>query len=368
MRVIHLVRGKANPNRGNGVGKMVHFLATEQARLGVATEVWGITQGERAPSFDSEYKFEAIPAKKIGLDRAFSQKIDSIKDKGNLIFVLHGPFITDFWFASRILKVNKIKYIFMPHDQYNSAFFEDRVLLKTIYFRLIEKTILKNADAIQLLHKDHAVLIENLGVSNKTIVFPNGIAADEVWNGVDEHELRPFTFFYLGRLDIHNKGLDILLEAFKKSELAGKARLVLQGSGPTAVIKTIIEELKVESVEVLPPNFNKISADLIRAGDVFCLVSRFEGFGLVALESMSAARPIIISKVAGISEYIREAGCGVEVTPDVASVTNALIRMYENKSELAAMGLRGKEYAFNHLASDKIAKDITAKYSAILNA
>ena len=43
MKIIHLILGKANPERMNGVNKVVHALATQQHRAGADVAVWGIT-------------------------------------------------------------------------------------------------------------------------------------------------------------------------------------------------------------------------------------------------------------------------------------------------------------------------------------
>ena len=43
MKIIHLILGRANPNRMNGVNKVVHNLATVQSQKGYTIEVWGIT-------------------------------------------------------------------------------------------------------------------------------------------------------------------------------------------------------------------------------------------------------------------------------------------------------------------------------------
>ena len=43
MEIIHIVLGKANPDRMNGVNKVVYQLATKQADFGEKVAVWGIT-------------------------------------------------------------------------------------------------------------------------------------------------------------------------------------------------------------------------------------------------------------------------------------------------------------------------------------
>ena len=44
MDIIHIVLGKANPDRMNGVNKVVHQLATKQAASNRSVQVWGITE------------------------------------------------------------------------------------------------------------------------------------------------------------------------------------------------------------------------------------------------------------------------------------------------------------------------------------
>ena len=44
MEIIHLVMGKANPQRMNGVNKVVYQLATKQAEAGIKVQVWGFTK------------------------------------------------------------------------------------------------------------------------------------------------------------------------------------------------------------------------------------------------------------------------------------------------------------------------------------
>src|SRR6201996_597142 len=43
MEVIHLILGKANPDRMNGVNKVVHEMATNQVVNDYPVQVWGIT-------------------------------------------------------------------------------------------------------------------------------------------------------------------------------------------------------------------------------------------------------------------------------------------------------------------------------------
>jgi hypothetical protein len=43
MEIIHIVLGKANPDRMNGVNKVVYQLATKQVEFGENVAVWGLS-------------------------------------------------------------------------------------------------------------------------------------------------------------------------------------------------------------------------------------------------------------------------------------------------------------------------------------
>lgn len=58
--------------------------------------------------------------------------------------------------------------------------------------------------------------------------------------------------------------------------------------------------------------------EMFREADLVVLPSRVEGFGLIALEAISAGIPVLVSSQAGISESLREVdgGCDVIVEPN----------------------------------------------------
>jgi len=95
---------------------------------------------------------------------------------------------------------------------------------------------------------------------------------------------------------------------------------------------------------------------------VFCLPSRFEGFGLAALEAMLAARPVLVSDVSGIAPHVRAARCGVVVDSKVNSIRGGIREMLACKDQWAAMGQRGREYVMAKLKWETIAEDSLKAY------
>ncbi|MBW2154619.1 MAG: glycosyltransferase [Deltaproteobacteria bacterium] len=367
MKIIHLVLGKANPNKGNGVNKLVHFLATSQMNAGYDVEVWGITHNANV-QHSHNYTLRLFKSSRFRflLSRNFNKNLDSLKQE--CIFVLHSVFIPELYMASLYIRKYGYKYIHMPHDPYSKAMFGDRKLLKKLYWLLCEKKLLQNSSAIQTLDIRHNDLLKKLGISSRFISFPNGFNESD---NISEDELLfsktgRIKCFYLGRLDIYNKGLDLLIEAFNNRDVSNIANLVIQGVGDLSKIRSIINKFKLRDIiRVLPANFSTPPTSLIKNYNIFCLPSRFEGFGLAAMEAMLAARVILVSEDAGIAKHIEKCGCGVLVQPQVNSIINGILKLSAIRSEWKKMGLAGRAYALQHFSMAELAKKIAIEYELV---
>ena len=152
MEIIHLILGKANPDRMNGVNRAVHHLATSQAQNGLRVSVWGIT-----PTPESAYPDGRLYAtrlfrsrkNKLGLDPALSKALREVRP--GVVFHFHGGFIPEYFHAARMLTRQGIPYIFTPHGSYNTVALRKSAWMKKLYFPLFERFVLNHARAIHLL-------------------------------------------------------------------------------------------------------------------------------------------------------------------------------------------------------------------------
>ena len=97
------------------------------------------------------------------------------------------------------------------------------------------------------------------------------------------------------------------------------------------------------------------------------LCSRFDGFGLTIMEAMLAGRPVIVSREAGVSEFVEKAEAGFLVKPEPESIANGIKAAWERKAKLKEMGQRGQEYVCNHLTWEKVAKRSMETYRQVFN-
>lgn len=277
--------------------------------------------------------------------------------------VLSGIFQPKIYLLSRFLKKYHIPYIYVPHDPYTPSIFSKNAYLKWPYWFLCERRLLQDASAIQILDPRHEVYLRNLHVNTPTIAVPNGFSESDVleessltWRCNDIPQL-----YFLGRFDAHNKGLDLLIKAFARILPITPAHLTLQGvdKGDRSLLEKLATTLSIQDhVTFLDPDYNLSSSSLIQKYDIFCLPSRFEGFGLSALEAMVSARVLLISDVAGIAPHVKAARCGILAQPTVASISQGILDLIEKADYWQTMGLAGRHYAMENLTWEKIARNL----------
>ncbi|MEW5843891.1 MAG: glycosyltransferase family 4 protein [Bacteroidota bacterium] len=108
---------------------------------------------------------------------------------------------------------------------------------------------------------------------------------------------------YVGRMDFREKGIDILIEAFKllKKECSN-IRLILVGGGKD--LKTIMKMNSDEDLGILIKEPDENVFNIFQCIDLFVLPSRIDPFPYVMMEAAALNIPIVASRVDGIPEFI----------------------------------------------------------------
>lgn len=288
------------------------------------------------------------------------------------VCLVNGMFNPPVYAMARCLRRNGVPYVVVPHDPYDPAVFRRNPHLKWPYWFLFERRLLRRAGAVQVLDAKHGASLRQLGVATHVIETENGIAPSSVpaesdleWRPVEE----PARFMFLGRIDAYNKGLDVLIDAFLQIAARVNARLTLQGPdwGDRArLMKRANGSAAAGRVRFLDPDYGQPSPRLIAGHDVFCLTSRFEGFGLSALEAMLAGRVLLVSERAGIARHVHASECGIAVEPTVTGIGKGLLALIERRAEWREMGLAGRRYALANLQWKNIAADALAQYHRLV--
>jgi glycosyltransferase involved in cell wall biosynthesis len=359
-----------NLQQGEGTRKAVHGLASGLAACGADVTVLCEGNQDSLVKSTEGYKIACFsnpnPEPCFTIAPTLKDYIRHQHDQSSLI-ILNGIFHRSVFAFSQFLKQHSIPYIAAPHDPYHPAIFQKNTHLKIPYWFLFEQRLLKSAKAIQVLDIRHQDWIRRLGVSTPVLEVPNGFSPQDVhpdstltWRLDGTPKL-----LFLGRIDSHNKGLDILLNAFAEIAKTSDAQLTIQGpdwGDRTALEKQAIQLGLSGRVEFLGPDYQLSPSALIANYDIFCISSRFEGFSLSALEAMLAGRVLLISEIAGIAPHVQASGCGLVVKAETRAIACGLQELFQYRPEWQAMGLKGRQHVLEKLNWCNIASHALGQY------
>jgi len=157
---------------------------------------------------------------------------------------------------------------------------------------------------------------------------------------------------FCGRLE-SRKGPDILVESMQAVwDARPEVELVLLGGDAGWGAGTMADRLRTLA-GVRAPRVHILGAQpaerlfpaLARA-DIVALPSRWEAFGLVALEAMALARPVIVTDGGGFPDFVRDGRDGVVVAPeDRDALGAALIALLGDPALRETLGRSASERA-----------------------
>jgi glycosyltransferase involved in cell wall biosynthesis len=172
---------------------------------------------------------------------------------------------------------------------------------------------------------------------------------------------------FVGRL-VRQKGVDLALEAFAKTYRAHpQSRLVIVGDGPLkGHLQTQARRLGLREGVIFAGWIDDASG-VIPAFDVVVMPSRWEGFGLVALEAMSRGLPVIASRAGSFPEIVIDGETGLLVPPECpAALAGAMEEILADPRRAAAMGLRGRNRVVESFSVAKMVDSTILVYQQIM--
>lgn len=176
---------------------------------------------------------------------------------------------------------------------------------------------------------------------------------------------------FLGRIDIYMKGLDILLESF--SQIRNKnVFLKIAGSGKKGdmrKLKKMIRDYRLEErIELLGRVSERDKFELLRTCLFLVMPSRFEGWGITAVEANAAGKPVLGTKINGMSEAVVDGKTAILISPeDIKQLTKTIDYLVDNDDVRTELGKKGRAWVEQY-SWDSIAKLQYNFYESILQA
>ena len=369
MDIIHLVLGKANPERMNGVNKVVNNLATVQSQLGEKVLLWGITPDPTHNYPERPYVTRLFKTwkNKLRVSMEMREAIEAIKQP--TVFHIHGGFIPEFYAISKVLASRNIPFVYLTHGAYNQVAIRRSYFKKTIYFHLFERAILKRAKSIQLVGKSEFDALRDALAADKKILIPNGHELSNFQYDFDKNH-DGLQFGYLGRITLKEKGLDLLLNGFARYKLqGGKGKLVLIGDGPDRnKCQQLCHDLKIEqSVTFAGGKFGREKDGLLQHLDAFFLTSRNEGLPGVVLEAAGFSVPAVVSTATNMGQYVEAFHSGIHLRENsavaIAEAMQAVEKAHQDGT-LKKWGANARKMVQEAFNWKNIARQINQVYHA----
>jgi len=172
---------------------------------------------------------------------------------------------------------------------------------------------------------------------------------------------------FVGRLVPH-KGIEHLVEAAK---YAPDAMFVVAGDGPfLPEARRLAATFGVEDRIVFA---GKIAyrdlPEFYAACDLFVLpsVSRLEAFGIVALEAMATAKPVVVTDIPGVREVVADGVEGLLADPVHPEDLAAKIRrILQDPAGARAMGAKGRRKVEERFSLPKVTDAIEGVYRQVV--
>ncbi|MDI1363059.1 glycosyltransferase [Methylotenera sp.] len=370
--------------RINGVSTSIRTFVLQMQNLG--HEVHLI-----APDYDVVTEDEAwikrIPARSIYFDpedklMKYGEAVKLLpvleQEKYDIIHV-HTPFVAHYLGLKLAAQLN------IPCIETYHTFFEDYLhhylpwMPKSIargIARMISKRQCNAVDAIVAPSNPMLDVLRRYGVNVLSEVIPTGLQ-DSSFAAADGQAFRlkygiPLDrpmLLYVGRVAFE-KNIDFLLEMTKiLAEKRPDVLLVVTGEGPAEaslhkLAKTLEIEKNVQFIGYLDRN-KELNA-CYESADIFVFASKSETQGLVLLEAMAQATPVVAIAELGTASILIE-GKGALIAPDdTAQFAERVHQLLLNPEHRFELGNRAKNYALDKWTATLQAQRMIKFYEEII--
>jgi glycosyltransferase involved in cell wall biosynthesis len=178
---------------------------------------------------------------------------------------------------------------------------------------------------------------------------------------------RPIRFLFLGRVDIFQKGLDLILDAVKLLNAAGLASaFTVTMAGPEVNhsftrIPKHLQEHGLTNVSLRAGAFGEEKQRLFQEADVFLHPSRFEEIAKMAREASAAGLPVIASEDSNYADWVKDYAMGLPIRLEAADLAAAMRDFIDHPEKAFTMGRAGVEFA-RTWSWQKVAQGLVGMY------
>ncbi len=347
--------------------RIVHYYPAAMGNSGVSFALWSWARAQAAARF--EVCVLHAPANDTGADVAFVSKECShglttmaIPHYGGHrltlrpsslgrylgrddLLVLHEGWIANNIVAAAAARRAGVPYVVMPHGVHEPAW--TRYLKPPRWLRnRLERQVLEGAAAVHVFFASEIPDIRTLAPGAGFLVIPTGFdIPDERWSGGGDY------LAWIGRIDPHHKGLDLLIGAIALLPQAERPVLRIRGydyKGGLAVLHRLVSKRHLAHwVRLEEPVAGIEKSHFLRRADGYIHPSRWECHSIALLENLALGVPCLVSDAIHIAYTLRQSRAAVLSNLNETSLATALLRLRHTSDEIARRGRELISAAFN---------------------
>ncbi|MTT32157.1 glycosyltransferase [Terrilactibacillus sp. BCM23-1] len=289
----------------------------------------------------------------------FRKKIKILKPD---IIHIHSTFAGFFVRCALFTIRSKSKVIYCSHGW---SFLMDTSNFKKKIYIICEKILSLCTDKIiNISIYEHNQACKVKLPTKKMLLINNGISEKKLDNNKKSNasikmQSKKIKVLFVGRLD-KQKGIDILLKFVMKYKNQNFHFYIIGNS--------VLDNQYIEfpsNTSYLGKIDNSYIDDYYQASDVVIIPSRWEGFGLVAIEAMKNKKAIIVSNRGALPELVNNDNGFVFDIDNIQSLENIFNNL--EKKELQNKGANGYQYFIDNYTSNEMNKKIYRLYNKLLN-
>lgn len=288
--------------------------------------------------------------------RASLQAIDSFRPD---VVHLHSSFAGLVLRPALAARPQAPSVIYCPHGW---AFSRETGRLSHQVSKAAENLLARTTDRIICISADEFNEAVRAGISaDRLTLVPNGISKTrpEPPPVAATWPTQKAKVLFIGRLD-RQKGYDLLIEAARRLEDVLDVRIV-----GASVVNKFDGPAVHPNVTLLGWLDRREIETHLEAADLVVIPSRWEAFGLVALEAMRAAKPILAFKIGALPEIVVDGVTGVLCEPvNAAELVEGFRRALD--LDLKVLGHRGYERFKQYYDVQKTHRQLRQVYMEVL--
>jgi glycosyltransferase involved in cell wall biosynthesis len=167
-----------------------------------------------------------------------------------------------------------------------------------------------------------------------------------------------------GRVDLHRKGLDVLVEAWKAVRRARPGRdlrLLLLGTGRDAeALRALLGgDPSVHWTDAYV-NDREVIRRHLAAADVYAFPSRNEGFPVAPVEAMACGLPVVAADAPGVADILSDGTGAVVPAGDAEAFAWALGSLLDDETLRVDLGARARRRVEERFSHESVGRELRA--------